>query len=140
MINVYSDGACSGNPGRGGWAALINHGGKETTIKGGVPATTNNRMELTAAIEGLKATPEGCKVTLYSDSRYVVDGATRVYNWQAAGWRNTSGAVKNKDLWELMLIELGKRSVKFQWVKGHNGHRENEIVDIIAAGEAGRYS
>jgi len=131
-VQLYTDGACRGNPGRGGWGAILVYGKYERELSGGEPETTNNRMELTAAIEGLKALKEPCRVTLYSDSKYLIDAYEEgwVYGWEKSGWR--AGKVKNPDLWEKLLKLTRTHEVSFVWVKGHNGHDYNERCDKLA--------
>ena len=135
-VSLYTDGACRGNPGRGGWGAILVYGVYEKEMSGGEPETTNNRMELTAAIEGLRALKEPCKVTLYSDSKYLVDAYSEgwIYGWEKSGWRN--GKVKNPDLWQRMLELTRIHKVSFVWVKGHNGHEYNERCDRLATAYA----
>ena len=134
-IDLYTDGACKGNPGNGGWACILKaQDGTETVLSGGMPDTTNNQMELMAAIEGLKALKEPCNVNLTTDSKYVMDGITSwIDNWKKNNWKNAAKKeVKNKDLW----IELDKfrlqHNVEWHWVKGHSGHEKNEIADLLA--------
>ncbi len=137
-VYLYTDGACRGNPGRGGWGAILVFGKFEKELFGGDAETTNNRMELTAAIEGLSALKEPCIVQLYSDSKYLVDAFLEgwVYGWQKNGWRRGKEELKNPDLWE-RLMELTKiHDVKFHWVKGHNGHDYNERCDRLATAYA----
>ena len=131
-VEIYTDGACKGNPGHGGWAAILVYGVHERVLSGGERVTTNNRMELIAAIEGLKALREPCEVTLYSDSRYLVDAVTLGWaeSWRKTAWKN--GKAKNPDLWEQLLSLLTVHSVTFQWVRGHDGHPENERCDVLA--------
>jgi len=134
-VAIYTDGACSGNPGPGGYGAIIifNHHKKELT--GGEKHTTNNRMEMMGAIVALEALKKPCKVTLYSDSRYVVDAIEKgwVTKWQANGWRKSKrGPALNVDLWLRMLAVLEKHDVTFLWIKGHAGHSENERCDTLA--------
>ena len=131
-VTLYTDGACSGNPGPGGWGAILEYNGVEKELSGGESSTTNNRMELTAAIEGLKALKEPCKVTLYSDSKYLVDAYCEgwIWGWEKTGFRN--GKVKNPDLWEKMLELTRIHEVSFVWGKGHNGHSYNERCDKLA--------
>lgn len=137
-VNVYTDGACSGNPGAGGWGAVIVYKGTEKELSGGQAQTTNNRMELTAVIMALRALKEPCSVTLTSDSKYVVDGVTRGWakSWRAKGWRKGDGKpALNPDLWGELLELLELHSVEFVWVKGHAGHPYNERCDRLAVGE-----
>ena len=137
-ITIYTDGACKGNPGPGGWGVILRMGKHEKELSGSDPSTTNNRMEMTAVIRGLKALIEPCEVTIYTDSRYVIDGITKwVHGWKRNGWVNASKQpVRNADLWH-DLIEVAKRhEISWQWVRGHNGHPENERVDRLASDAA----
>jgi len=131
-VNLYTDGACRGNPGKGGWGAILVYGKYERELSGGERETTNNRMELTAAIMGLSALKEPCIVNLYSDSKYLVDAYLEgwIWGWEKSGFRN--GKVKNPDLWEKMLELTRIHKVSFIWVKGHNGHEYNERCDALA--------
>ena len=133
-VNLYTDGACRGNPGRGGWGAILVYGKFEKVMSGGEAETTNNRMELTAAIEGMRALKEPCIVNLYSDSKYLIDAFLQgwVYNWKKSGWRRGREAVKNPDLWEMLLELVEMHEVRFNWVRGHNGHDYNERCDKLA--------
>ena len=133
-VEMYTDGACSGNPGPGGWGALMISGGREKELCGGAAQTTNNRMELTGAIEGLKALKFGCTVALYTDSSYVRDGITTwIHNWRRNGWRTAARKpVKNADLWQALEEALQTHDVTWHWVKGHAGHPENERADELA--------
>ena len=133
-VSLYTDGACRGNPGRGGWGAILVYGRFEKELSGGEAETTNNRMELTAAIEGLSALKEPCKVTLYSDSKYLVDAFLLgcVESWRAAGWRRGKDTLKNPDLWERLYSLTEIHTVEFIWVKGHAGHDYNERCDRLA--------
>ena len=137
-VQIYTDGACRGNPGRGGWGAILVYGVYEKEMSGGEALTTNNRMELTAAIEGLSALKEPCEVTLYSDSKYVVDAVLLgwVESWRAAGWRRGREDLKNRDLWERLYSLTEIHKVEFIWVKGHNGHDYNERCDTLATAYA----
>jgi ribonuclease HI len=132
MIEVFTDGACSGNPGPGGWGVLIVDGGKRTELFGGDSATTNNRMELTAAIEALKAT-DG-PIVLHTDSQYLQKGITQwIAAWKRTGWRTADRKpVKNQDLWRALDEAIKGRRVEWRWVRGHNGHPENERADALA--------
>ena len=134
-IEIYTDGACSGNPGPGGWAAVLKYGDSKKEIFGGEADTTNNRMELTAVIEGLSALKEPCEVELTSDSKYVIDSIEKrwVYSWRSKGWiKSDKKPALNVDLWEKLLPLLEKHKVKFNWIRGHTGHPENERCDELA--------
>ena len=134
-VEIFTDGACSGNPGKGGWGAVLRYAGHERELCGGEADTTNNRMELTAVIAALSALKEPCRVRLTSDSRYVTDAVTKkwVYNWKENGWRKADKKpALNSDLWEQLLPLLDKHEVEFVWVKGHDGHPENERYDRLA--------
>lgn len=133
-VEIFTDGACRGNPGPGGWGVLMRYGGEEKTLCGGEPETTNNRMELTAVIEGLAALKRPCEVTVTSDSTYVLKGIQEwMPNWKKRGWKTASKQpVKNVDLWQKLDAVLGEHKIDWQWVKGHSGHRENEIADQLA--------
>ena len=134
MIKLYTDGACRGNPGPGGWAAILQTDGDEKEFSGGERSTTNNRMELTAVIEGLSRTPEGSRVTVICDSQYVVKGMTEwVLGWIQRGWRKADRKpVLNRELWQRLLDETKRRQVTWNWVEGHAGHPENERCDRLA--------
>ncbi|MEY3018703.1 MAG: hypothetical protein RL336_1838 [Pseudomonadota bacterium] len=133
-IEVFTDGACKGNPGPGGWGALLRFNGYEKSLYGGEANTTNNRMELTAAIEALRAIKERCVVDLTTDSQYVRQGITEwITSWKARGWKTASKQpVKNVDLWQQLDALIQQHEVRWHWVKGHSGHRENEIADQLA--------
>lgn len=134
-VEIFTDGACSGNPGPGGWGAILRYGNKEKELCGGEKVTTNNRMELTAVIKALSALKEPCLVKLTTDSKYVVDSVTLgwVESWKANGWRKADKKpALNSDLWEELLSLLKKHQVQFNWVKGHAGHKENERCDALA--------
>ena len=134
-VDIYTDGACRGNPGRGGWGAILVYQGYERELSGGEKLTTNNRMELMAAISALEALKESCDVTLYSDSKYMIDSITKgwVYSWQAKSWKKADKSpALNPDLWERLLVLLEKHKVEFVWVKGHDGHEYNERCDTLA--------
>ena len=137
-VDIYTDGACRGNPGRGGWGAILVYGKYEKEMSGGEALTTNNRMELMAAISGLEALKEPCAVTLYSDSKYLVDAFLEgwIYSWREKGWKRGKEALKNPDLWERLYALTEIHTVKFIWVKGHNGHDYNERCDALATGYA----
>jgi len=139
-VTLYTDGACRGNPGPGGWGAILVYRGIEKELSGGEPSTTNNRMELMAVISGLSALRETCRVTVYSDSKYVVDAMTLGWarQWQATNWK--SGKAKNPDLWEQLLGLCDRHEVTFSWVKGHDGHEMNERCDTLATTEADKYN
>lgn len=134
-VDIYTDGACSGNPGKGGWGAVLKYGTAVRELSGGEAETTNNRMELTAVIKALEALKEPCDVTLTSDSKYVIDAIQKrwVYSWKNNGWRKADKKpALNVDLWEQLLALLDKHTVTFVWVKGHAGHPENERCDQLA--------
>ncbi|MBE6750291.1 MAG: ribonuclease HI [Ruminococcaceae bacterium] len=135
FVEVFTDGACSGNPGPGGWGVVLRFGSAEKELSGGEKNTTNNRMELTAAIKGLSALKEPCKVRLVTDSKYVADGITKGWaqNWKNNGWRKADKKpALNVDLWEELLELISKHEVIIDWVKGHAGHPENERCDKLA--------
>ena len=133
-VDIFTDGACSGNPGKGGWGAILRYGKHEKEISGYREDTTNNQMELRAVIEALKLLKEPCSVTIHTDSKYVMDGMTKWLDaWQKKGWKTASKKpVKNKELWQELAEEISKHKVKWQWVKGHSGHAENERADKLA--------
>jgi ribonuclease HI len=133
-VQIFTDGACSGNPGPGGWGALLRAGGKEKELSGGEAATTNNRMELMAAISALEALKRPCRVEIYTDSNYVKDGITRwIHKWRRNGWRTADRKpVKNADLWQRLDTLMGTHDVDWRWVRGHAGHVENERADQLA--------
>ena len=133
-VNIYTDGACRGNPGSGGWGVLIEYENITNEYFGGEVHTTNNKMELRAAIEGLKVLKEPCKVNLTTDSKYVMDGITEwIKNWKKNNWKNAAKKdVKNKDLWIELDHLVTKHEIKWNWVKGHSGHEKNEIADALA--------
>jgi ribonuclease HI len=134
VVEVYADGACKGNPGPGGWGALLVEGGKETELHGGEPATTNNRMELTAVIRALDSLPAGSRVRLTTDSQYVQLGITEwIHAWKRRGWKTADKKpVKNEDLWKLLDEAARRHKVEWHWVKGHAGHPGNERADALA--------
>ena len=133
-VQIFTDGACRGNPGPGGWGALLRFGGEEKTLFGGEQDTTNNRMELTAVIEALGALKRPCDVTLTSDSTYVLKGIQEwMPNWKKRGWKTASKRpVKNVDLWKKLDVLIVEHKIDWQWVKGHSGHPENELADQLA--------
>lgn len=137
-IQIFTDGACKGNPGPGGWGALLRLGKHEKELSGGEPLTTNNRMEMTAAIRALEALIEPCEVELYTDSRYLIDGITKwVAGWQRRGWINASKKpVRNAELWHQLIDLTERHRVSWHWVRGHSGHAENERVDALACAAA----
>src|SRR5690606_38893602 len=135
-VVVYSDGACHGNPGPGGWAAVLTYRENRREISGGSPATTNNRMELQAAVEALNALKEPCEVEFHNDSKYVKDGISGwIAGWKRKGWRTQSGPVKNKDLWLALDEAVQRHRIDWRWVKGHAGHKGNERCDALATRE-----
>jgi ribonuclease HI len=138
QLEIFTDGACKGNPGPGGWGAVIRYGKHEKEISGGDPDTTNNRMELSATIQALKILIEPCEVKLHTDSRYVIDGITKwIHGWQRNGWKNASKQpVSNIDLWHDLIEATARQQVEWIWVKGHNGHPENERADRLASDAA----
>ena len=140
-VQLFTDGACSGNPGPGGWAALLRYQTIERELSGGLPQTTNNRMELTAVIEGLKCLKEKCHITLYTDSKYVLDGVTNYLPlWQENGWKKSNKKpVLNMDLWQELSELLPRHQIDWVWVKGHAGHAENERVDTLACRERDKF-
>lgn len=133
-VDIYTDGACKGNPGDGGWGALLRFGEREKTLHGGEGGTTNNRMELLAVIRALQALTRPCKVRLHTDSQYVQKGITEwLPNWKRRGWRTSGGgAVKNQDLWQSLDELAAGHDIRWLWVKGHAGHPENERADALA--------
>ena len=139
---MFTDGACKGNPGPGGWGVLLRMGRHEKEMAGGEPETTNNRMEMTAVLKAFEALIEPCDVTVHTDSRYVIDGMTKwIAGWKRNGWVNASKQpVKNSDLWHDLIEAAARHKVRWEWVRGHSGHVENERVDRLAsdaANEAG---
>ena len=138
-VILYTDGACSGNPGPGGWASILRYGENVKELSGGEKDTTNNRMELTGVIEGLKALREPCAVELYSDSQYIVNALNNGWlrDWKKRGWKTAEKKpVKNVDLWKRLDAALGQHQIKWEWVKGHAGHPENERCDELARAAA----
>jgi ribonuclease HI len=135
LVEMFTDGACKGNPGRGGWGVVLRTGEHEKELWGAEPHTTNNRMELMAAIQGLKALKRPCRVQLSTDSRYVMDGLTKwIHGWRKNGWKTADKKpVKNAELWQELLAAAAPHRVEWQWVKGHAGHPENERADRLAS-------
>lgn len=140
-ITIYTDGACSGNPGPGGWAALLVFGAKEKMISGGEAETTNNRMELLATIKALKQLKEPCRVHIHTDSKYVLQGMTEwAKGWAAKGWKTADKKpVKNVDLWQALIEAAKPHRIEWTWVKGHSGHVENDRVDAEAVAQAKKF-
>ena len=139
-VQLYTDGACSGNPGKGGYGAILRYNENEKVLSEGFRLTTNNRMELLAAIAGLEALREPCEVELYSDSKYLVDAVTKgwVYGWKKKGWKKSDGKpALNVDLWERLLRQMAVHKVEYVWLKGHAGHPENERCDRLAVAAYG---
>jgi len=137
-VEIFTDGACKGNPGPGGWGAILRMGKHEKELSGSDPQTTNNRMELTAAIRALNALIEPCRVTLHTDSKYVLEGITRwVHGWKRNGWKTAAKKpVQNVELWHELIEAIGRHDVEWVWVKGHDGHPENERADALASAAA----
>lgn len=137
-VEIFTDGACKGNPGKGGWGAILRIGEHEKEMSGSERETTNNRMELMGAIKALEALTQPCKVTLHSDSKYVLDGISKwVFGWQKNGWKTASKQpVKNEDLWRALVAASKIHQIEWVWVKGHDGHPENERVDKLASDAA----
>ncbi len=133
-VELFSDGACKGNPGPGGWGVLLRYGEHEKSLSGGEDNTTNNRMELTAVIKGLAELKESCEVSVTTDSQYVRKGITEwIAKWKQNGWRTSAKKpVKNSDLWKQLDNEAARHQMTWHWIKGHSGHRENEIADELA--------
>ena len=141
-VTLYTDGACSGNPGPGGWGAILKYGAHEKELSGGAADTTNNRMELTAVIEGLSILKESCEVELYSDSKYVIDALSKgwVYSWQKNGWRKADKKpALNVDLWEKLLALLERHTLHYHWVKGHAENEYNNRCDALAVAESKKW-
>ena len=142
IVTLYTDGACSGNPGPGGWGAILEFKGTEKELSGGAPQTTNNRMELTAVIEGLKALKEPCIVELYSDSKYVIDALSKGWavSWQQKGWRKADKKpALNPDLWEELLTLVSKHELRYHWVKGHADNPKNNRCDELAVEQSKKF-
>ena len=141
-VIIYTDGACSGNPGPGGWGAILSFRGVEKEISGGDPSTTNNRMELTAVLEALRRLKEPCTVELYSDSKYVIDALQKgwVYGWKKRGWiKSDKKPALNVDLWEQLLPEIARHEIHYHWVKGHADNPYNNRCDELAVAESRKY-
>ena len=142
-VEIFTDGACSGNPGPGGWGAILRYGSRELELSGGDKSTTNNRMELTAVIEALKRLKEKCSVTIYTDSKYDADAFLQgwIWNWAKNGWKKADKKpVLNPELWQTLLTEIRKHEYKIVWVKGHAGHPENERCDALATAKSSEYA
>ncbi len=142
QVDIFTDGACSGNPGPGGWGAILRYKGTDKEISGGEAQTTNNRMELTAVIEALKLLKEPCEVTLWTDSKYVADGLGKGWaaGWKKNGWKKADKKpALNPDLWDELLSLNDKHTIKIQWIKGHASHPENEKCDRMAVAESQKY-
>ena len=141
-VTIYTDGACSGNPGPGGYACILTYHGKEKVVSGGEHDTTNNRMELMGVIRGLEELKVDCRVTVVTDSKYVCDSVMNkwVYSWRVKGWKKSDGSpALNVDLWERLLQLMERHVVTFEWIKGHNGHPYNERCDMIAVDETEKH-
>jgi ribonuclease HI len=140
-VDIFTDGACKGNPGPGGWGAIVRSGEHERELSGGEPLTTNNRMEMTAAIRALQALKRPCTVILYTDSNYLRDGITKwIHGWQKNGWKTADRKpVKNAELWQELLAAVGQHKIEWKWVKGHAGHPENERADKLACDAAAQF-
>ncbi len=141
-VNVYTDGACRGNPGKGGWGAILEYKGIRREMSGGERETTNNRMELTAVIEALSALKEPCEVTLYSDSKYVIDGLSKGWarSWKKNGWKKADKSpALNPELWDKLLELTDYHTLEYVWIKGHDGHPENERCDTLATTQADKF-
>lgn len=141
-VCIYTDGACSGNPGPGGWAAILSYNGHERELSGGEPATTNNRMELNAAISALEALKEPCEVELWTDSQYLARAVNEGWlaGWKRRGWRRKEGELKNPELWQALDALLARHKVSFNWLKGHDGHEYNERCDALAVAQRDKFS
>jgi len=138
IVDIFTDGACKGNPGPGGWGAVLRFGDTEKEMSGGEALTTNNRMEMRAAVEALNALKKPCRVTLHTDSKYVMDGITKwVFGWQKKGWRTADNKpVKNVEIWQALVKAAAPHQMTWKWVKGHAGHPENERADRLASAAA----
>ncbi|CAN5485051.1 ribonuclease HI [soil metagenome] len=137
-VEIFTDGACKGNPGPGGWGAVIRSGTSEKELSGGEPLSTNNRMEMMAAVEALNALKRPCRIILSTDSKYVMDGITKwVFGWQKNGWKTADRKpVKNAELWQALVEATRRHTIDWRWVRGHNGHPENERADRLASAAA----
>ena len=141
-VTIYTDGACSGNPGPGGWGAVLRYGEHEKELSGGAPDTTNNRMELTGVIEALRCLREPCVVELYSDSKYIIDALSKgwVYGWKKRGWiKSDKKPALNVDLWETLLTLIARHDMRYHWVKGHAENEYNNRCDALAVAESRKY-
>ena len=141
-VCIYTDGACSGNPGPGGWAAILTYGGRERELSGGESETTNNRMELSAVIAALGALTEPCEVELWTDSQYIERAINEGWlaGWKRRGWRRKEGELKNAELWQQLDALLGTHKVSFRWLRGHDGHEYNERCDALAVAQRDKFS
>lgn len=140
-VDLFTDGSCSGNPGPGGWAAILRYQGQEKELSGGEAQTTNNRMELLAVINGLKALKSPCEVTVYSDSKYFADALDKgwIHAWEKKGWKRSGGELLNVDLWKEIYTLMHTHKINVVWVKGHAGHPENERCDVLAVAETAKF-
>jgi ribonuclease HI len=141
MVEIFTDGACKGNPGPGGWAAILRYKGVEKQISGGAPMTTNNRMEMTAALMALESLKWPCTVRMVTDSQYLMKGVTEwLRNWKKRGWKTAQNTpVKNADLWQRLDEAASRHTIEWSWVRGHNNHEENELADQLAREAMGEY-
>ncbi len=142
-VEIFTDGACKGNPGPGGWGAVLRYNGTEKELSGGEAQTTNNRMELSAMLHALQALKEPCHVVATSDSRYVLDGLQKGWaaGWKRKGWKKSDGKpALNADLWEALLEETARHQMEYKWIRGHTGHAENERADHLAVAQAQQYA
>lgn len=142
-VNIYTDGACRGNPGAGGWGAILEYNGRRREMSGGEPETTNNRMELSAVIEAFSALKEPCEINLYSDSKYVIDGLSKGWakSWKEKGWKKADKSpALNPELWDKLLSLCEIHKINYHWIKGHDGHPENERCDTLATTEADKFT
>jgi ribonuclease HI len=141
LVEIFTDGACKGNPGPGGWGAVIRSGERERELSGGEPLTTNNRMEMMAAIRALEALKRPCEIVLHTDSAYLKDGITKwIHGWRRNGWKTADRKpVKNAELWQELLDAAAPHKIEWRWVKGHSGHPENDRADQLACDAAGQF-